>query len=107
MLAGLYGFLLPLLWLVPSVRARAGRWLDPLLVPPLCLIALFFLPFAYRAIRLVILQDAGERIVELGEVPELAFYVGALVMGVVTARALRTGSRNDGFVAGGPTTPTA
>ena len=107
MLAGLYGFLLPLLWLVPSVRARVGRWLDALLVPPLCLIALFFLPFAYRAIRLVILQDAGERIVELGEVPELAFYVGALVMGLVTARALRTGSRNDGPVAGSPTTPTA
>ena len=38
------------------------------------------------AIRLVLLPDVGERIVELGEVPELTFYVGLLVMGIVTAR---------------------
>ena len=98
---------LPLLWLVPAVRARTARWLDPLLVPPLCLIVLFFLPFAYRAIRLVLLPDAGERIVELGEVPELTFYVGILVMGIVTARALRPGSRHVGPAAGSPTAPTA
>ncbi len=107
LLAGLYGLLLPLLWLMPAVRARIARWLDPLLVPPLCLIALFFLPFAYRTIRLVLLPDAGERIVELGEVPELAFYVGTLVMGIVTARALRPGSRYVGPAAGSPTTPSA
>ncbi len=39
--------------------------------------------------RLTVLPQVGERIVELGEVAELAFYVGVLVMGVVTARALR------------------
>ncbi len=87
MLAGLYGFVLPILWLMPRVRARLGR-LDPLLVPPICLVALFFLPFAYRAIRLVFLPNVGERLVELGEVPELTFYVGILVMGVAIARVL-------------------
>lgn len=87
MLAGLYAFALPILWAVPRIRSRLGR-LDPLLVPPVCLIALFFLPFAYRAVRLVLLPDVGERLVELGEVPELTFYVGAMVMGIVTARVL-------------------
>ena len=90
MMAGLYGCLVPILWAVPRIRARLGR-LDPLLVPPLCLVGLFFLPFAYRAARLVFLRNAGERVVELGEIPELSFYVGLLVMGVVTARVL--GSR--------------
>ncbi len=90
LLAGLYGLALPILWAVPRIRAHLGR-LDPLLVPPLCLVALFFLPFAYRTIRLVFLPNVGERIVEIGEVPELTFYVGVLVMGIVTARIL--GSR--------------
>lgn len=94
MLAGLYGLAIPIVWQARSVRTRLGRWLDSLLVPPLCLTALFFLPFAYRAVRFTLLPHAGERTVELGEVAELAFYVGVLVMGVVTARALR------------PTTPT-
>ena len=69
-----------------------------MLVPPLCLIVLFFLPFAYRTARLVILPNAGERIVLLGEVPELTFYVGVLAMGLVTAAALR---RPDAPPAGG------
>ena len=61
-----------------------------MLVPPLCLVVLFFLPFAYRAIRLTLLPDVGERIVELGEVPELTFYIGVMIMGLVTARRLGT-----------------
>ena len=89
LLAGLYGLLVPILWLSSSVRSRLGRWLDPLLVPPLCLVALFFLPFAYRTLRYIFLPDAGQRITELGEIPELAFYLAVLVMGLVTVRALR------------------
>lgn len=88
MLAGLYGLLLPLLWLAPAFKTRVARWLDPLLVPPLCLVVLFFLPFAYRAIRFAFLPDAGERITELGEVPELTFYLGVMVMGIVTTGVL-------------------
>ena len=92
LLAGLYGLLIPLVWLSTTARNRLGRWIDPLLVPPLCLLALFFLPFAYRALRYLFLIDAGQRITELGEVPELAFYLAVFVMGIVTFRALRPGS---------------
>jgi hypothetical protein len=90
MAAGLYGLAVPLLWLSSRIRARAERWVDPIVIPPICLAAAFCLPFVYRAIRLVILPDPGERIVELGEVPELTFYVGTLVTGAVTARILRS-----------------
>ena len=91
LLAGLYGLIIPIAWLQPDVRRRLGRWIDPLLVPPLCLIALFFLPFAYRTVRYIFFIDAGQRITELGEVPELAFYLAVLVMGIATVRALRPG----------------
>jgi len=87
LVAGLYGFALPILWAAPRVRARLTR-LDPILVPPICTVALFVLPFAYRTIRLILLPDVGERGVELGEVPELTFYVGILVVGIATARVL-------------------
>jgi hypothetical protein len=89
LLVGLVGFVLPLLWLSAEFRDRARRWLDPLLVPPLCTITLFFLPFAYRSVRATVLQDAGERITEFGEWPELTFYVGVLVCGWLILRRLR------------------
>ena len=104
MLAGLYGLALPLLWLAPAFKTRAARWLDPVLVPPLCLVVLFFLPFAYRAIRLVFLPDAGDRITELGEVPELTFYLGVMVMGIATTGVLgRRAGTSQGPPGQGPT----
>jgi hypothetical protein len=105
LLAGLYGLAVPLLWLVPRIRARVGRWMDPLLIPPVCLAAAFLLPFLYRLGRLIVLPTAGERIVELGEVPELTFYLGVLVTGLTTTRILR--SRAAGRAVGpiGPATP--
>lgn len=90
--AGLYGFLIPIVWLSTSARSRLSGRLDPLLVPPFYLGVLFFLPFAYRLARLIFLRAAGERITELGEVPELALYLAVLVMGVATVRALRSSS---------------
>jgi hypothetical protein len=92
LVAGLYGFAIPLLWAGRTVRERlevARRGLDPLLVPPLCLATLFFLPFAYRTVRAVALPTAGERITEFGELPELTLYVGILITGLVILRALR------------------
>jgi hypothetical protein len=89
LLAGLYGLIIPIAWLSSSVRRGLGRWLDPMLVPPICLIALFFLPFAYRTARYLLFPFPGQRIVELGEIPELAFYLAVLVMGVVTVRMIR------------------
>ena len=91
LLAGAYGFFVPLLWLVSGVREQLGRIVDRLLIPPLAFGSLFFLPFAYRAFRALLLPEAGNRITEYGEWPELTLYVGVLLMGVVIWRALRRG----------------
>ena len=81
MLVGLYGFGGP-----DPRRGLAGLGrtlrLDRLLVPPLCLATLFVLPFGYRAIRAVFVPEAGERITEFGELPELTLYLGILICGV-------------------------
>jgi hypothetical protein len=89
LVAGLYGLIIPIAWLSSSVRRGLGRWLDPILVPPICLVALFFLPFAYRTARYLLFPFPGQRIVELGEIPEFAFYLAVLLMGVVTVRVVR------------------
>jgi len=89
LLAGLYGFAIPILWWIPSIRARLEGRLDRLLVPPLALATLFFLPFAYRAFRAVFLPEAGERVTQYGELPELALYLGALITGVAILGVLR------------------
>ena len=88
LLAGLYGVLAPLLYAVSSIRQRLAGRLDRLLVPPLCLGTLFLLPFAYRAVRAVFVPDAGERITEFGELPELTLYVGILITGILIARTV-------------------
>jgi hypothetical protein len=90
LLVGLYGFAVPLLWAGRAARDRLRLdrlRLDPLLIPPLCLGTLFFLPFAYRAFRAIFLPEAGERITEFGELPELTLYVGILITGLVVLRA--------------------
>ena len=51
--------------------------------------SVFFLPFAYRALRAVFLPEAGERISQFGELPELALYLGTLITGVAILRRLR------------------
>lgn len=92
MVVGLAGFGVPLLWANRTVRERLRLdrlRLDPLLVPPLCLAILFFLPFAYRAFRVLFLPAAGERITEFGEFPELTLYLAILITGLVILRALR------------------
>lgn len=92
LLVGLYGFAVPLIWASATLRDRLRLdrlRLDPLLIPPICLAVLFFLPLAYRAVRATFLPEAGERITEFGELPELTLYVGILVTGVVILRALR------------------
>ena len=86
--AGAYGFFVPVLWLFTGVREQLARVIDRLLVPPLAFGSLFFLPFAYRAFRALLLPEAGNRITEYGEWPELTLYVGILLMGIVIWRAL-------------------
>ena len=92
MLVGLYGFGVPILLSIATGRRLVRRSIDRLLVPPLACSALFFLPFAYRAFRAFFLPEAGERITEFGEVPELTLYLGILLTGAAILRALR-GSR--------------
>jgi hypothetical protein len=92
LLVGLYGFGVPLLWASRRVRERLRLdrlRLDALLIPPLCLGTLFFLPFAYRAFRAIFLPEAGERITEFGEFPELTLDLGILIVGLVILRAQR------------------
>ncbi|HEU4571347.1 MAG TPA: hypothetical protein VFR93_01570 [Candidatus Limnocylindrales bacterium] len=89
LLAGVYGFAIPILWWIPSIRARLAGRLDRLVVPPLALATLFFLPFAYRAFRALFLPEAGERITQYGELPELTLYLGTLIMGVALLGVLR------------------
>ncbi|HET7030617.1 MAG TPA: hypothetical protein VFI34_08905 [Candidatus Limnocylindrales bacterium] len=92
LLVGLYGFGMPMLWRVPTIRARLAGRLNRLFVPPLALGTLFFLPFAYRAFRAAFLPDAGERITQFGEWPELTLYAGTLLAGLVILAALRRGT---------------
>ena len=89
MLVGLYGFGVPILLSIAAGRRLVRRSIDRLLVPPLAFSALFFLPFLYRAFRAFFLPEAGERITEFGEVPELTLYVGILLTGAVILRSLR------------------
>ncbi len=84
---GLLGFALPMLWLADNQR-RSLSWIDPILVPPLATVSLFFLPFAYRAFRALFLPEAGERITEYGEWPELTLYAGILIVGWLLFRRL-------------------
>jgi hypothetical protein len=83
---GLYGVAASLIWtsgrLPPSVRA-SDRFL---FVPPIFLLTFFLLPLAYRLGRLVLLPDAGQRITEYGELPELALYAGGMLFAILAVR---------------------
>ena len=94
LLVGLDGLAVPILWAIPQIRARIAR-VDRLLVPPLCLATLFLLPVAYRAYRAIVLPEAGERITEFGELPELTLYLAILITGFVIWRALRRTVRTE------------
>ena len=95
LVVGLYGFAAPIIWASRAARDRLRLdrlRLDRLLIPPLCLGSLFFLPFAYRAVRAIFIPVAGERITEFGELPELTLYIGILITGIVIHRALARGA---------------
>lgn len=95
LVAGLYGFAVPILVAAFALRNRLLGRLDRLLVPPLCLASLFFLPFAYRSFRAIFLADAGTRITQYGELPELTFYLGILITGVLISRRLGRAASSD------------
>lgn len=93
MLAGLYGVLAPVLkaalW-----KKRQPTALSFLLVPPLCLVPAFFMPFGYRLSRLVFGVDALFPhlifyITKFSEVTELCLYFGLLAFAWLNLRRLR------------------
>lgn len=59
------------------------------LIPPIALAPAFALAFAYRAMRFIILPEAGFTITKYQEATELAFYFGLLTSGLLLIRALR------------------
>jgi hypothetical protein len=95
MLGGAYGTIAPLVGSVFAAgRPRAS--LGQLLVPPLCLVPAFLVPFGYRFWRLVFQPDVyrspGYRtyvITKFSEVGELCFYFALLVFAWLTLRRLR------------------
>lgn len=92
MLGGMYGALVPLFcWAVWNERPRSR--LSYLLVPPLCLVPAFIMPFGYRFSRLTTPIDAGFphlifHITKFSEVTELCLYFGLVVFAWLNLRRL-------------------
>jgi hypothetical protein len=59
------------------------------LVPPLALAPAFALAFAYRAMRFVIVPEAGFSLTKYQEATELAFYLALLSFGLLLVRVFR------------------
>ncbi len=95
MLGGLYGTVAPLVGLALS---PARRWsvTGSLVIPPLCLIPAFFMPFGYRLGRMLLRPEqyvapgyAVFVITEFSELTELCLYFGLLVFAWLNLRRLR------------------
>jgi hypothetical protein len=95
MLGGMYGAVLPFVGLaLPTDRRRS--MLGYLLIPPLCLVPAFLVPFGYRLCRLVFQPELyvapGYRvfvITEFNELTELCLYFGLLAFVWLNLRRLR------------------
>jgi hypothetical protein len=94
MLAGLYGTLMPfqrVLWWKKEKPSKLGS----LLVPPLCLVPAFFMPFGYRFSRLLLGVDTLFPhlifpITKFSEVTELCLYFGLVVFAWLNLRQLQS-----------------
>lgn len=94
MLAGLYGTVMPFLGLL-GWREKLPLSLRNLLIPPLCLVPAFFMPFAYRFSRLFLgVDDLLPRFIfhvtKLSEVSELCFYFGLMIFAWLNLRQLHS-----------------
>jgi hypothetical protein len=93
MFGGMYGAITPLLKLAfPADRRRST--LSYLLIPPLCLVPAFFMPFGYRLCRLVLpleryYPQRAFIITEFSELTELCLYFGLLVFAWLNLRHLQ------------------
>jgi len=83
--AGAYGVFLPffkekVLALVKDPQRIA------LLIPPMCLVPAFLMPFAYRLFRVLFWPRPTAIVVHFGEAPELCLYFGAMIFAWLTLR---------------------
>jgi hypothetical protein len=74
-------------WTIWPNRARSA--VAYALVPPLALAPAFALAFAYRAMRFVIIPEAGFSLTKYQEATELAFYLALLSFGLLAVRVFR------------------
>jgi hypothetical protein len=96
LLAGMYGTILPLL--KAAVEPKFSATMSWLLIPPLCLVPAFAVPFGYRTIRLLLpLEKWYQRlefpITKFSEVTEVCLYFGLLTFAWLCLRRLRVFSR--------------
>jgi len=96
MFGGMYGAVMPLVGLVFSAERRRST-LYSLLIPPLCLVPAFFMPFGYRLFRLVFRPELHVSrgvyvITEFSELTELCLYFGLLVFAWLNLRRLTPGT---------------
>lgn len=94
MFAGLYGTIVPFLGSLARKR-RLPFLLRSLLIPPICLVPAFFMPFGYRFSRLVLGVDTFFPhlifpITKFSEVSELCLYFGLTVFSWLNLRQLQT-----------------
>ena len=100
MLAGMYGSLVPLLHL-SRPAGRGASILRYLLVPPLCLVPAFIMPFGYRLTRLVLpLEEWFPYLVfpitKFSEVTELCLYFALFSFAWLNLRRLKKENSLDG-----------
>jgi hypothetical protein len=93
MFAGLYGALLPLLKAIWWNKKQPSL-LSFLLMPPLCLVPAFFMPFGYRFSRLALgvdnlFPDLIFPITKFSEVTELCLYFGVVIFAWLNLRQVR------------------
>jgi hypothetical protein len=93
MFAGLYGTGMPLLKALWGNKKQSSL-ISSLLVPPLCLVSAFFMPFGYRFSRLALGVDHLFShlifpITKFSEVTELCLYFGLVVFAWLNLRQLQ------------------
>ena len=85
-----YGFLVPLVTLLPKAPRRVT---ESFFVPPVAVVSFFAGTFAYWAVRIPL--DPTPAIFQISEITELTSYSGLAVLGIVSLHRLRA-------AAGGP-----
>lgn len=93
MLAGLYGVLVPILGAIWWSSKRSS-YIDRLLIPPLCLVPAFLMPFGYRFSRLALgVDDLFPKLIfaitKFSEVTEVCFYFALMFFAWLNLRHIQ------------------